>query len=156
MFNFVGSFCFIFVSYFYATKFCFFSCLSCVLPVASPPGEGTRQRPDGGARQTAIRPGVFLFNPSGFSFFAIRFFFFGAFFLLCLLLLLLSIYFLFLYLFVYLFILIFFSISFFYFSFRFVSCFFVFAFFSSFSVSGWLAHVCWIVIAQYNDIALYH
>ena len=49
---------------------CIFCCLLVVLPVASPPGEGTRQRPDGGARRQfyCCRPGVFFFHPSGFSF----------------------------------------------------------------------------------------
>ena len=44
----------------------------CLLPVASFPGEGTRQRPDGGARQRlTCRPGDFFFYPSRFSFLSV-------------------------------------------------------------------------------------
>ena len=46
----------------------FCGCLFVVLPVASPPGEGTRWRPDGRARWCFFcRTGVFFFHPLGFS-----------------------------------------------------------------------------------------
>ena len=40
-----------------------------VFPVASPPEQGTRQRPDGGHdSDSAVYPGYFSLHPSGFSF----------------------------------------------------------------------------------------
>ena len=73
--------CFIFVLVM-LVMFCFFLLLFVVLTVASPPGEGTRSRPDGGARQWFFRkPGVFFLPPVGvFSSFlcSLFYFFFGV------------------------------------------------------------------------------
>ena len=125
--------------------------------VVSPPGEGTRQRPDGGARQRFFcRPGVFLFHPSGgfFSFLSSSFFFFfGAF--VCVFALALSPNFfcfsfvcLFLYFFTFSLLLLFLILF---------LCFFVFLFFLSHSVyrGSWRMYVA-PGIAQHNSMALYY
>ena len=157
MFSFAGSFCFtfLFVS-FVLGLFCFLLLLFVVLPVTPSRGEGTRQRTRWGGT-TANRPGVFLFHPSGFSFFSFFVVVLFYFLLLCYC----SPYFEYKFPFLLFFICFLLSsvLFFIYFPFRFISCFIVFLF-SLFSVSGYYSwHIYWYVgsvIAWHNGIALYY
>ena len=153
-------FCRFFLFYFLFLIFCFvlFLLLFVVLPFAWPPGEGTRQRPDGGARQRFYcRPGVFFFRPSGFSFlfFSLLFvwFFFRSIYLLLALAVSLYISFSFVCLFLCFVTLVYII---------FLICWYLLCslsvFFLSFQCIG-LAGVCMYavpVIAQHNDMTLYY